>query len=100
MQAGERPGEAADRIGDDGMAERGVALAVLVGVDDDRPDLRGEPVEHVLDHRASFQHHEALVDAAHATPEAAGQHDAGDVRARKGGRVGGIRHRRGSARRR
>ncbi len=48
MQAGQRTGEVGDLIWYDAMAEGGVALAVLVGVDQQFIDLRRETFDDVL----------------------------------------------------
>ena len=79
VQAGERPGESADGIGHDRVTQRAIPVEVLVGVDQDVADLRGEPREHVRDHRPSPEVDQALVDAPHPPALAAGKHDAGDV---------------------
>src|SRR6478609_5543800 len=83
VQAGKRAGEAADMVADDAVPERGVALEVLVGIDDDLVDLRREPRQHMLDHRLAMQRLQTFVDAAHAAAEAAGEHDAAYIHARK-----------------
>src|SRR3990170_1924484 len=81
MQAGERAGEAADRVGYHAVAVFFVGRQVLVGVDEDLVDLRGEAREHPFDHRLAAQRLQALVDAAHAAALAAGEDDAGDAHA-------------------
>jgi hypothetical protein len=48
MQAGQRTGEVGNLIRYDAMAEGGVALAVLVGVDQQFIDLRRETFDDVL----------------------------------------------------
>ena len=58
-----------------------VAVEVLVGVDQHVADLRREALEHVRDHRLAVELDQSLVDAAHPPALAAGEHDAGDVRA-------------------
>src|SRR6185503_21184140 len=83
VQAGEGTGEARDLVAHHAMAEGAVALEVLVGVDHDVLDLRREAREHVLDHRLAVQELQALVDAAHAAAESAGEHDAADLHALK-----------------
>src|SRR5204862_5943432 len=82
VQARERAGEAADPVAHHPVTEGGIAFQVLVGIDNDVIDLRREAREHVLDHRSSVQRLQSLVDAAHATPEAAGEDDAAHVHSR------------------
>jgi hypothetical protein len=82
VQSRERPGEAADRVTDDRMAEGGIALDVAVRVDDQRTDLRREPREHVRDERLSVEFDQPLVDHAHPATLPAREHEAGDVAGR------------------
>ena len=79
VQARERPGESADRVGDHAVPERGVVVDVLVGVDQHLVDLRREALEHVRDHRPAVERDQPLVDAAHAPALSAGEHDTGDA---------------------
>src|SRR4051794_9424413 len=83
MHPGERSGEAADRVADHALPECAIALEVLVGVDHDLAHLRRKPLEHMPDHGLAMQQLQALVDAAHTAAESAGQHDAGNIHARK-----------------
>ena len=79
VQTGKRPRKTADGILDHGLAERTVAVEILVRVDQHVADLRRQPREHVRDHGCSGQIDQSLVDATHAPALAARQHDAGDV---------------------
>src|SRR5688500_7720162 len=78
VEAGERAGEAGDFIRDY-RSEATVLFQVLVGVDDDLVDLRREALDRPLRHRLAAQELQALVDAAHAAPLAAGEDDPGDA---------------------
>jgi hypothetical protein len=82
MQTRERAGEAADGIRDYWGAERFVTLAILVGVDQERTNLRREAFDYMRDERSPVKLDQALVDTAHASTLAAGKHDTGDVAAR------------------
>ena len=82
MQAGERAREPADGIRDDRHAERGVAVEILVGVDQHVADLRREAPKHMRDHWLACEFDPSFVDAAHASALAAGEHDARDVSGR------------------
>ena len=76
VQPGQRAGEIGNLVGHDAVAEGGIALAVLVGVDQQFVDLRRQPFDYPGDQRPATQFLQALVDAAHATTETAGQDDA------------------------
>jgi hypothetical protein len=78
VQPGERPREAADFVGHHRVAERRVAIEILIGVDDERSHLRRESLEDVRDHRPPVQRNQSLVDATHAPPHAAGEDEPGD----------------------
>jgi hypothetical protein len=52
---------------------------ILVGVDQQFIDLRGEAFDDVLRHWFAAQQLQALVDAAHASALATGQQNAGDL---------------------
>src|SRR4051794_2162464 len=79
MQSRERAGESADFVADHRVAERRVLLDVLIGVDDDRSDLRRKTRDHVRNHRRFVERNQALVDAAHAPALAAGEDEPRDV---------------------
>ena len=76
--AGERPGEALDRVGDHRQAELGEARRVAVGVEHHRADLRLKPLQHMGEHRPAGQGPQRLVAAAHAGGAPAGKDDAGE----------------------
>src|SRR5436189_121928 len=69
-------GKAAHFIAHHAVAERCIALHVLVCIDDDLVDLRSEALEYPLHHRLAVQQLQALIDAAHAAALAAGENDA------------------------
>ena len=79
VQSGQRSGEVGNDVGDDRIAERRIAIAILVRVDDERIHLRRESLDDVRDQRTAAERDESLVDAAHPSSLAAGEHDAGDV---------------------
>lgn len=81
MQAGQRPGKTGNLIGDHPMAEGGVALGILVGVDQQFIDLWRQALGDPGRHRPAMQDLQSLVDATHAPAKAAGQHDTGNARA-------------------
>ena len=78
VQAGQRAGVTADDVGNNAVAEPRVDSGILIGVDQQFRHLRCETVDDPGHHRPAAQFTQALVDAAHATTEAAGEHDAGD----------------------
>ena len=78
VQPGQRAGEIGNLVGHDAVAEGGVTLAILVGVDQQFVDLRRQSLDHPGHHRPSAQFLQALVDATHAPAEAAGQDDSGN----------------------
>ena len=77
VQPGERAGKAADRVGNHAIAERRVAIEILVGVDQDarRPAARSARAR-AAPSVGPASRHQALVDAAHAPALAAGEHAA------------------------
>jgi hypothetical protein len=55
---------------------------LLVGIDQQRPNLRRQTLDHPGRQRSPAQFLQALVHATHAPAEAAGEHDTGDLFAR------------------
>ena len=78
--AGERPGEPAFEVRNYRHAVGGVTLVVTVGVDENRPGLRPQPLEHVLDEWSPVQFDQSFVDATQARAAAAGEDEAGEGR--------------------
>ncbi len=80
-KAGQGPGKVLrQRIGHHAHAPGLVALGMAVGVDQQGPHLRREPLERVLRERPSPEGLQAFVDAAHAQAASARQDQAGDLR--------------------
>ncbi len=79
QDASQWTGLAAQRVGQNRRAERGVGLEVAVGADPHRPDLRREPLDGVRGQRPAEKLGQALVDAAHAAAAPAGEHEPGDL---------------------
>src|ERR1041385_1351343 len=76
VQTGERPGEAADLVGHQAVAEARVGVWCLVALKEVSAPPRREPLERPLRHRLAAQRLQALVDAAHAAALAACEHHA------------------------
>ena len=81
---GQGPGEARHRVGHYRQSVRGETLGIAVGVDGHRADLRAKAGDDALEEGAAVELDQALVAAAHAPGEAAGEDEAGD---------GGVLHR-------
>jgi hypothetical protein len=82
VQAGERTGEPADIVRNDGVPQGAIPVEILVGVDQELADLGREARQHMRGHRPPVELDQPFVDAAHPAALAAGQHDAGDVGSR------------------
>ena len=76
QHAGERAREVRDRVGEHGQAEGGEAGRVAVGVEHQSADLRPRALDDVAQDRPPAQRAQALVAAAHAPRQAAGQQQA------------------------
>src|SRR5262245_55140169 len=89
MDAGERPGETGNAIGDDRETERGEARGIAIGADDHGSDLRLKALDDAGEDRPPPKHPQTFVAAAHAARSAAGEQDGGDWLSRAhGGNVG------------
>ncbi len=79
VQAGQRAGEAGDAVGHHRVAEDGVLLQVLVGIDEEGIDLRRQALDRPRCHRLAAEGLQTLVASAHAATEAAGENQAGNL---------------------
>jgi hypothetical protein len=75
LESRERAGEALDLVGDHAVAEALVLVEVAVGVDEELVHLRSQPLDDMRRHGLAAEGLKALVDAPHAAPLAAGEHD-------------------------
>ena len=79
VQSRQRAYKTTDGIRDDAISKPLILFNILVGINQQFIDLRGEAFDDELRHRFAAQQLQALVDAAHAPALAAGEEDAGDL---------------------